>query len=101
MTSLFFGDRVGRFRDPLGNIWWIQAHVEDVDPEEMARRPHDPAAIEAFAVCRGNTGRSPARGRARSDTLGPDLRPAGFSARLFPTRKSAVISFPESGRAPK
>ncbi len=48
MTSLFFGDRVGRFRDPLGNIWWIQAHVEDVDPEEMARRPHDAAAIEAL-----------------------------------------------------
>jgi len=30
MTDLFFGDRVGRVRDSLGNIWWIQTHVEDV-----------------------------------------------------------------------
>jgi len=48
MTTLFFGDRVGRVRDPLGNIWWIQAHVEDVDPAELARRPADPAAAEAL-----------------------------------------------------
>jgi PhnB protein len=38
MTTLFFGDRVGRVRDPLGNIWWIQTHLEDVAPEEMQRR---------------------------------------------------------------
>jgi hypothetical protein len=24
------GDRVGRVRRPLGNIWWIQTHLEDV-----------------------------------------------------------------------
>jgi PhnB protein len=48
MTNLFFGDRIGRVRDPLGNIWWIQKHVEDVAPEEMARRPHDPAAVGAL-----------------------------------------------------
>jgi len=48
VTGLFFGDRVGRIRDPLGNIWWIQAHVEDVDPADMAQRPHDPAAGEAL-----------------------------------------------------
>lgn len=48
VTSLFFGDRVGRVRDPLGNIWWIQQHVEDVDPEEMGRRAQDPAALEAL-----------------------------------------------------
>ena len=48
MTTLFFGDRVGRVRDPLGNIWWIQAHVEDVDPAELARRPANPAAVEAL-----------------------------------------------------
>jgi uncharacterized glyoxalase superfamily protein PhnB len=44
VTGLFFGDRVGRVRDPLGNIWWIQAHVEDVDPAELAARPQEPAA---------------------------------------------------------
>jgi PhnB protein len=48
LTDLYFGDRVGRVRDPLGNLWWIQQHVEDVDPAEMARRPQDPAAIEAL-----------------------------------------------------
>jgi PhnB protein len=48
VTGLFFGDRVGRVRDPLGNIWWIQAHVEDVDPAELARRPAEPAAAEAL-----------------------------------------------------
>jgi uncharacterized glyoxalase superfamily protein PhnB len=24
VTYLFFGDRVGRARDPFGNLWWIQ-----------------------------------------------------------------------------
>lgn len=33
-----WGDRGSRIRDPLGNIWWIQTHVEDVDDEEMTRR---------------------------------------------------------------
>jgi PhnB protein len=48
LTGLFFGDRVGRIRDPLGNIWWLQAHVEDVDPAELAHRPIDPGAAEAL-----------------------------------------------------
>ncbi|HEX3424844.1 MAG TPA: VOC family protein [Acidimicrobiales bacterium] len=33
-----FGQRTGRVRDPLGNIWWISAVVEDVPPEEGMRR---------------------------------------------------------------
>jgi PhnB protein len=48
VTALFFGDRVGRVRDPLGNIWWLQSHDEDVDPAELALRPQDPAAAEAL-----------------------------------------------------
>src|SRR5438105_4106898 len=32
------GDRGGPVRDPLGNIWWIQTHVEHVDQEEIAKR---------------------------------------------------------------
>jgi PhnB protein len=48
VTALFFGDRVGRVRDPLGNIWWIQSHTEDVDPSEMERRSQDPAAAPAL-----------------------------------------------------
>lgn len=30
-----FGDRVGRVRDPQGNVWWLQTHVRDVAPEAM------------------------------------------------------------------
>jgi PhnB protein len=48
VTALFFDDSVGRVRDPLGNIWWIQSHDEDVDPAELARRPQEPAAAQAL-----------------------------------------------------
>jgi uncharacterized glyoxalase superfamily protein PhnB len=41
MTDLFFGDRVGRVRDPLGNVWWIQTRVEELTPEEMQARATD------------------------------------------------------------
>src|SRR5271169_2264388 len=50
VTHLFFGDRVGRVRDPLGNIWWIQARVEEVSPQEMERRLSDPVFTEDDAV---------------------------------------------------
>ncbi|WP_221350485.1 VOC family protein [Streptomyces beigongshangae] len=49
VTHLFFGDRVGRVRDPLGNIWWIQTHVEDVSDEEQLRRLDDPGFTAAMA----------------------------------------------------
>lgn len=41
-TLLAFGDRVARIRDPLGNIWWLQQHLEDVPQDEQARRWSDP-----------------------------------------------------------
>ena len=34
----FYGDRSGQFDDPFGHRWNVSTHVEDVDPEEMARR---------------------------------------------------------------
>jgi PhnB protein len=37
-----FGQRTGRVRDPFRNIWWISAVVEDVTPEEVARRMGEP-----------------------------------------------------------
>ena len=46
LTHLFWGDRVGRVRDPLGNLWWIQQKVEEVSPQEMARRLEDPVWLE-------------------------------------------------------
>lgn len=33
-----YGDRCGAIVDPEGNSWWIATHVEDVAPEETARR---------------------------------------------------------------
>jgi PhnB protein len=34
----FYGDRRGGVKDPVGNIWWIATHQEDVPPEELAKR---------------------------------------------------------------
>jgi PhnB protein len=34
----FYGDRDGYVVDPFGHGWTIATHVEDVAPEEMARR---------------------------------------------------------------
>lgn len=34
----FYGDRDGFIVDPFGHGWTIATHVEDVEPEEMARR---------------------------------------------------------------
>jgi PhnB protein len=36
--SQFYGDRDGFIIDPFGHAWTIATHVEDVTPEEMARR---------------------------------------------------------------
>lgn len=37
-TDRFYGDRSGQFEDPWGHRWNIASHIEDVTPEEMARR---------------------------------------------------------------
>jgi PhnB protein len=34
----FYGDRAGQFEDPFGHRWSVASHIEDVSPEEMARR---------------------------------------------------------------
>ena len=38
LETMFYGDRSGAVKDVSGNTWWITTHVEDVSPEEMARR---------------------------------------------------------------
>jgi PhnB protein len=48
LTELAWGDRVGRVRDPLGNLWWIQERVEEPTPDELARRFQDPTFTEAM-----------------------------------------------------
>ena len=39
----FYGDRNAGVRDPVGNVWWIGTHIEDVAPEEIARRASERA----------------------------------------------------------
>jgi uncharacterized glyoxalase superfamily protein PhnB len=53
VTHLAFGDRVGRVRDPLGNLWWIQTRIEDLGEEEMARRFGEPEFIKAMEYVQG------------------------------------------------
>ena len=48
-TSMPFGDRIARFRDPQGHLWWVHERVEDVSAEEMYSRFADPAYAEALA----------------------------------------------------
>ena len=38
VADQFYGDRLGMFEDPFGHRWSVATHVEDVSPEEMARR---------------------------------------------------------------
>lgn len=38
VETQFYGDRSGQFEDPFGHRWSVATHVEDVSPEEMARR---------------------------------------------------------------
>jgi PhnB protein len=52
-TELFWGDRVGRVRDPLGNVWWIQERSFEPDPEELARRATQPEFVEAMKYVQG------------------------------------------------
>jgi uncharacterized glyoxalase superfamily protein PhnB len=42
-TSRIVGDRGGRLKDPVGNIWWIQTHFYDVDPADLPSLFADPA----------------------------------------------------------
>ncbi len=48
VTPLFFGETVGRIRDPWGNVWWIHERTEEVDPAEMERRMADPKEMESM-----------------------------------------------------
>jgi PhnB protein len=48
VTELFWGDRVGRVRDPFGNVWWLQSHATDVPPDQFQARMEDPRMVEAM-----------------------------------------------------
>lgn len=84
VTGLLFDDRVGRVRDPLGNIWWIQAHVEDVDPAEMACRPREPGAMEALGYVETSL-----------DAAMREAGPRGWDDRRGRRRRDARAQWPE------
>lgn len=48
LTELAWGDRVGRLRDPLGNVWWIQQRLAELTPDEVQRRMAEPRFIDAM-----------------------------------------------------
>ena len=58
MTSLVWGERGGRVRDPLGNIWWIQTQVEHVDQEEIAKRLTEQSYLDAIQYTRQSLDRA-------------------------------------------
>lgn len=43
----FYGDRAGQFEDPFGHRWGVATHVEDVAPDELARRAEQMMAEES------------------------------------------------------
>lgn len=53
MTEMFWGDRTGRVRDPLGNVWWIQEAGPELTPEEIAERATRPEFVEAMRYVQG------------------------------------------------
>ena len=54
VTHLAFGDRVGRVRDPFGNLYWLQTRVEDLSEAEMNKRWSDPVWAERMAYVTGS-----------------------------------------------
>ena len=38
LADQFYGERGGRVRDPFGHQWMLSQRIEDVSPEEIARR---------------------------------------------------------------
>jgi PhnB protein len=47
--NMFWGDRFAKLTDPFGHSWSIATHVEDVSPEDCARRADE--AFKAMAQC--------------------------------------------------
>lgn len=56
VTYLFWGDEVGRVRDPFGNIWWLQSRVTDVEPADLNASAADPANIAAMKYVQDSLG---------------------------------------------
>jgi PhnB protein len=48
VTEMAWGDRVGRIRDPLGNVWWIQERLAEPTPEAIFHRFAQSEFVEAM-----------------------------------------------------
>lgn len=55
-TELLWGDKVGRVRDPLGNLWWIQERLAEPTPEQIEERAKDPKYAEAMTYLQSTLG---------------------------------------------
>ena len=44
VADQFWGDRFGTVVDPFGHVWSVATHIEDVPPEEMAKRAEEAMA---------------------------------------------------------
>jgi hypothetical protein len=98
VTHLFFGDRVGRVRDPLGNLWWIQTRIEDLTPSKwsdaLATRNSPKPWNTSRAPTSSRTGSEYAGdARAGADAARPDARP-------WPAYSRAPASWPGSHYLP-
>jgi PhnB protein len=38
LQDMFWGDRYGKVADPFGHHWAIASRIEDLTPEEIAKR---------------------------------------------------------------
>ncbi|MET9625821.1 VOC family protein [Lentzea sp. NPDC006480] len=47
-TELFWGDRVSRFADPFGNLWWIHQRVAEPTADELNARMQDERFVKAM-----------------------------------------------------
>ena len=47
-TELFWGDRVSRFADPFGNLWWIHQRVAEPTADELNARMQDEQFVKAM-----------------------------------------------------
>lgn len=52
-TEMFWGDRVSRFRDPFGHLWWLHQRVAEPTEEELTRRLNDPEFGKAMEYVQG------------------------------------------------
>jgi PhnB protein len=50
LSTNAWGDRGSRVRDPFGNLWWIQTHVEDLTEEEMMQRMGEQKYMEDMRI---------------------------------------------------